>query len=97
MEFPHVVISSLVKRPVVEQSSVVEFSSVVLFLSSRFMTNKISEDTNSEMLNQRTILLDIPPRLQWENGHGYCGETAIQSFGMYFREQKLNRMSVNQE
>ncbi len=90
-------ISSLVERLRVEQSSVVEFSSIVLFLSSRFMMNKIPEDANSEMLNQRTILLDIPPRLQWENDHGYCGETAIQSFGMYFREQKLNRMIVNNE
>jgi hypothetical protein len=61
------------------------------------MTNKSFENTNSEILNQRTILLDIPPRLQWEHGHGYCGETAIQSFGMYFREQKLNRMIVNNE
>lgn len=28
--------------------------------------------------------LDIPPRLQWENDHGYCGETSIQAIGLYY-------------
>ncbi|CAF1200156.1 unnamed protein product [Rotaria sp. Silwood1] len=31
-----------------------------------------------ESLHQQTVLLDIPPRLQWDNGNGYCGETALQ-------------------
>ncbi len=47
------------------------------------MTNTTDEETNAEACLQRTILLDIPARLQWENGNGYCGETAIQAFGMY--------------
>ena len=46
-------------------------------MSSR---NTIEEET--ETLTQQTILLDIPPRLQWDNGNGYCGEAALQSIGM---------------
>ena len=46
------------------------------------MTNISEEEKISETFTQRTVILDIPPRLQWENGHGFCGETAIQSFGM---------------
>jgi hypothetical protein len=30
------------------------------------------------------VLLDIPPRLQWANGNGYCGETSIQSIGLFY-------------
>lgn len=45
-------------------------------------------DTSEKVLDstvpvERTILLDIPFRLQWKNGNGYCGETAIQCFGLY--------------
>ena len=29
-------------------------------------------------------ILPIPPRLQWNTGHGYCGETAIQAIGLYY-------------
>jgi hypothetical protein len=46
------------------------------------MINPAEEENTSEVSIQRTVLLDIPARLQWENGHGYCGETIIQSFGM---------------
>jgi hypothetical protein len=28
--------------------------------------------------------LDIPPRQQWENDGGYCGETSIQAIGLYY-------------
>ena len=48
------------------------------------------ENTDSDKSDQRSILLDIPPRLQWENGHGYCGETAIQSFGMQNNSFRLS-------
>lgn len=30
-----------------------------------------------------SIQLDIPPRRQWGHGHGYCGETVVQTFGLY--------------
>ncbi|CAF3938231.1 unnamed protein product, partial [Rotaria sp. Silwood1] len=30
-----------------------------------------------------SIRLDIPPRRQWSHGHGYCGETVLQMFGLY--------------
>ncbi|MFM2375911.1 MAG: hypothetical protein RLZZ165_1008 [Bacteroidota bacterium] len=33
---------------------------------------------------QLTRQLDIPPRLQWDNDGGYCGETSIQSFALYY-------------
>ena len=29
-------------------------------------------------------LLDIPPRLQWDDNNGYCGEVSIQQIGLYF-------------
>ena len=47
------------------------------------MASRSKETNDCETSIQRTVILDIPPRLQWENGHGYCGETAIQSFGIY--------------
>jgi hypothetical protein len=28
--------------------------------------------------------LDIPPRQQWQNDGGYCGETSIQAIGLYY-------------
>ncbi|MFN8398173.1 MAG: T9SS type A sorting domain-containing protein [Bacteroidia bacterium] len=33
---------------------------------------------------QVTHVLDIPPRLQWDNDGGYCGETSIQSIALYY-------------
>ncbi|UJR17124.1 hypothetical protein I4U23_004020 [Adineta vaga] len=62
------------------------------------MTHISEKDIDSEVLDQRTILLDIPPRLQWENGNGFCGEVTIQSFGLYYGawiSQKLVR-DINQ-
>lgn len=29
-------------------------------------------------------ILDLPPRLQWENDNGYCGEASIQTAALYF-------------
>ncbi len=54
------------------------------------MLDTTEEEIHSEVPIQRTVLLDIPHRLQWENGHGYCGETAIQSFGMYMYNYSSN-------
>ncbi|CAF3985144.1 unnamed protein product [Adineta steineri] len=54
--------------------------------------NIIEEET--ETIMEKTILLNIPPRLQWDNGNGYCGETALQSIGLYYGawiSQKLIR------
>jgi hypothetical protein len=31
-----------------------------------------------------SVMLDIPMRQQWVNGHGYCGEVSIQSVGLYY-------------
>lgn len=31
-----------------------------------------------------TKILDIPPRLQWENNNGYCGEASIQTAALYY-------------
>ena len=30
------------------------------------------------------VQLDIPPRLQWDNNDGYCGECSIQQIALYF-------------
>ncbi|CAF1199086.1 unnamed protein product [Adineta steineri] len=51
------------------------------------MSNVSSQSTTeeeTEILTRQTVLLDIPPRLQWNNGNGYCGETALQSIGLYY-------------
>lgn len=31
-----------------------------------------------------SVQLDIPPRAQWENGSGYCGECSVQQFALYY-------------
>lgn len=31
-----------------------------------------------------SVQLDIPPRAQWENSHGYCGECSIQQCALHF-------------
>ncbi|MDP2877496.1 MAG: hypothetical protein Q8O00_15015 [Holophaga sp.] len=28
--------------------------------------------------------MNIPPRLQWQSNHGYCGEASIQSIGLFY-------------
>jgi hypothetical protein len=33
---------------------------------------------------QITKVLEIPPRRQWDDNEGYCGETCIQAFAMYY-------------
>ncbi|CAF1382063.1 unnamed protein product [Rotaria magnacalcarata] len=33
---------------------------------------------------KKRVILDIEPRTQWENGHGFCGETTLQSIGLYY-------------
>ncbi|CAF1544013.1 unnamed protein product, partial [Rotaria sp. Silwood1] len=56
--------------------------------------NSVEEDKESETFIQHSVLFDIPARLQWENNNGYCGETAIQAFGLYYGawiSQKLVR------
>ena len=31
-----------------------------------------------------SVQLDIPPRLQWDNNNGYCGECSIQQIALYY-------------
>lgn len=31
-----------------------------------------------------SVRFDIPPRLQWDDNNGYCGECSIQSIALYF-------------
>ncbi len=45
---------------------------LLLLISSRFLNAQI------------TTLLDIPPRIQWPNNDGYCGENSIQMCGLYY-------------
>jgi hypothetical protein len=45
------------------------------------MTSRNTTKEETETLTKQSVVLDIPPRLQWNNGNGYCGETALQSIG----------------
>ncbi|CAF1030644.1 unnamed protein product [Adineta steineri] len=54
--------------------------------------NIIEEETETTM--QKTVLLNIPPQLQWDNDNGYCGGAALQSIDLYYSawiSQKLIR------
>jgi hypothetical protein len=31
-----------------------------------------------------SVQLNIPPRAQWDNNNGYCGECAIQQIALYY-------------
>ncbi|CAF4311410.1 unnamed protein product, partial [Adineta steineri] len=58
------------------------------------MNSKNIIEEKIETITKKTILLNIPPRLQWANDNGYCGETALQSIGLYYGawiSQKLIR------
>jgi hypothetical protein len=48
------------------------------------MCSQNTTKEESETVTKKTVLLDISPRLQWDNGNGYCGETALQSIGILF-------------
>ncbi|WP_394849590.1 C39 family peptidase [Pendulispora brunnea] len=38
----------------------------------------------ASLLASHSNQIDIPPRAQWPNGHGYCGETSIQSIALHY-------------
>jgi hypothetical protein len=40
-----------------------------------------------------SVVIDIPPRVQWENNYGYCGETALISAGLFYG-QSLSQYTV---
>ena len=42
-----------------------------------FITSCAAADMNS-------VMLDIPPRNQWEGNYGYCGEVSLVSAGLYY-------------
>ena len=47
-----------------------------------------------------SVVLDIPPREQWSNDHGYCGSCSIQTAGLYhgmYISQKIVRETVGDE
>jgi hypothetical protein len=41
-------------------------------------------DSAPEAAGPTTVQLDIPPRTQWTNADGYCGEISIQSIALYY-------------
>jgi hypothetical protein len=41
-------------------------------------------DAAPEVSGPTSIQLPIPPRTQWNNADGYCGETSIQSIALYY-------------
>ncbi|CAF4001220.1 unnamed protein product, partial [Adineta steineri] len=57
-------------------------------MSDVILKDIIKEET--ETIMQQTILLDIPPRLQWQHGNGYCGETCVQSIGIFAVYERLS-------
>ncbi|CAF1367197.1 unnamed protein product [Rotaria sordida] len=49
------------------------------------ITNKTCvQSKQDEEPPQRTVLLDISPRFQWDHGNGYCGEVSLQCIGLYY-------------
>ncbi|CAF1350682.1 unnamed protein product [Rotaria magnacalcarata] len=45
---------------------------------------QVEVENSTESSSEKTILLDVAPRLQWDNRNGYCGETALQCIGLYY-------------
>jgi hypothetical protein len=41
-------------------------------------------DAAPEVSGPTSVQLPIPPRTQWNNANGYCGETSIQSIALYY-------------
>ena len=49
---------------------------------------------------ERTLLLNIPPRYQWDHANGFCGEASIQCIGMfkrYFCQMYINTALTRNE
>lgn len=42
------------------------------------------ENVDLDQTRSSSVVLDIPGRVQWPNDGGYCGETSIQSIGLYY-------------
>jgi len=40
--------------------------------------------TVTHWLVHASVQLDIPPRLQWDNNNGYCGECSIQQIALFY-------------
>lgn len=40
--------------------------------------------SEADQTRTSSVVLDIPTRIQWPNDGGYCGETSIQSIGLYY-------------
>ncbi|UJR11207.1 hypothetical protein I4U23_015388 [Adineta vaga] len=58
------------------------------------MSSDIITNDRTKTVMKKTVLLDIPPRLQWDHGNGFCGETSLQSIGLKYGawiSQKLIR------
>lgn len=53
-------------------------------VGSALELNKAATASSPVRQAVRTTLLAIPPRQQWDENGGYCGETSIQSFALYF-------------
>ncbi|CAF5069317.1 unnamed protein product, partial [Rotaria sp. Silwood1] len=42
------------------------------------MNQSKTTDKNPHVRKQYTLLLDIPPRFQWDHANGFCGEMSLQ-------------------
>jgi hypothetical protein len=54
---------------------------------------QVARPVPSGMGTTTTVVIDIPPRVQWENNYGYCGEVALISAGLYYG-QSLSQYTV---
>ncbi len=43
-----------------------------------------THDAQADAATEGTTMLDIPPREQWPNDGGYCGETSLQSIALLY-------------
>ncbi|CAF4818649.1 unnamed protein product [Rotaria sp. Silwood1] len=48
------------------------------------MNQSKTTDKNPHVRKQYTLLLDIPPRFQWDHANGFCGEMSLQCIGLYY-------------
>ncbi|CAF1562190.1 unnamed protein product, partial [Rotaria sp. Silwood1] len=48
------------------------------------MNQSKTTDKNPHVRKQQTLLLDIPPRFQWDHANGFCGEMSLQCIGLYY-------------
>ena len=60
------------------------FILLISLLYDSSLKDKKNEIPSSSSQQKINVLLDIPPRLQWQNNSGYCGACSIQQIAAYY-------------